>query len=606
MFSKGHGFLDLASRYRLLFAFPAHSVIVAYIGVVAIIASTIFHFRVGSFLASASFFGVQVISTLAFNRVLHLLLVTRNDRVLSLRRMNGVSLVNLFVILACITVGTYAVFAANTNVYYTTALSVGLGFSVYLMFLVYSALSSSSSPKVVFFSIIGPLAQSAFFALSYSGSASALFAVFVSSMLLGLVLGRLTMLVVDRSVDVRMRPVIELFRSFLMSILAGINEPLEQVIGRFGKKNLIDSHILLFRELESKAPIVALVIPSFHPGPLRAVGSSNLPYRIESILRRAGIETIVLHGLADHTMNIAGAEENERVLSSIVECINSNIGSSSATSTQYVSDPRSLTEGQASSLLISFKETKLATITVNPNPMEDIPTSVIYSDLAKKTSLVIIDTHNSFHEGVTSLSHEAIADISRLIERLQTSDDGVQSSFRVGFARRLPSEYGIEDGLGPGGIAALLFETNSKRAALLILDGNNALPFIREKTMGIMQKEGVEMGELLTTDSHIVSGIYLGGRGYHPIGEITDIRVLEKYVQTALRSALSSVQKAEMLHIRNEVHDVKVLSKDFYDMVKRGIGSALKVILWFIPVSFLLLLTISLLGFHLLPSFIRV
>jgi len=57
---------------------------------------------------------------------------------------------------------------------------------------------------------------------------------------------------------------------------------------------------------------------------------------------------------------------------------------------------------------------------------------------------------------------------------------------------------------------------------------------------------GIADGEVLTTDTHVVNGIVLTKRGYHPVGEVMDQEKLIDYIKQAAITALDDLEPAEV------------------------------------------------------------
>jgi len=103
--------------------------------------------------------------------------------------------------------------------------------------------------------------------------------------------------------------------------------------------------------------------------------------------------------------------------------------------------------------------------------------------------------------------------------------------------------------------------TRDQTAAYVTIDGNNMVSGLREKILSALEKIGVNNGEILTTDTHAVTGLILTTRGYHPIGEVIDHTKLIEYIKEATMKALENVEPTKVSWRTMSVPNVKVIGK---------------------------------------------
>ena len=78
--------------------------------------------------------------------------------------------------------------------------------------------------------------------------------------------------------------------------------------------------------------------------------------------------------------------------------------------------------------------------------------------------------------------------------------------------------------MGAGGITAIVVEVENQKTAYVVIDGNNMMPGLREKILTWLAALGFEESEVFTTDTHTVSALVTGSRGYHPVGALWTTR----------------------------------------------------------------------------------
>jgi putative membrane protein len=116
--------------------------------------------------------------------------------------------------------------------------------------------------------------------------------------------------------------------------------------------------------------------------------------------------------------------------------------------------------------------------------------------------------------------------------------------------------------MGHGGITVITLRVNGQTAAYVVIDGNNIVSGLREKILSALKEMSIDTGEVFSTDTHSVSGIVLGKRGYHPIGEIMNQQKLINSIKQATASALASLKPARAGFRTVSVPNVKVIGRE--------------------------------------------
>jgi putative membrane protein len=193
---------------------------------------------------------------------------------------------------------------------------------------------------------------------------------------------------------------------------------------------------------------------------------------------------------------------------------------------------------------------------------------------------------NEMHEAFSSLQEVAASCLENaaLASRLP---------FEVGASSTM-SEFSLKDGMGQGGITVVAFRVADQTAAYVVIDGNNMVSGLREKILSALVSIGVDAGEVFTTDTHSVSGIVLGKRGYHPIGEAIDHEKLIGCIKEAALGAVAELKSAKAGCRSILVSDVKVIGSERLEslslLTDRGFQRAKRTIVPISIVSGLLLM----------------
>jgi predicted neutral ceramidase superfamily lipid hydrolase len=349
-------------------------------------------------------------------------------------------------------------------------------------------------------------------------------------------------------------------KAFMLDWAEGENSQFEKLFEKSSKECDIQVSVLSFRGSDKKIKGM-LVVPTFHPGPFKNVGSSALPYAIQTALEGRVENSVIAvpHGLSGHDMDLATQAQNRLVLDQVLSFGNiSDFGNLASTF------ERVECEGASVGCQI-FNGCVLVTLTLAPKTMEDIPPELntFIVEAAQKegfSNAISIDAHNSIKEpfeiekAIKPLQEAAAACIKKASTRKP-------SLFQFGTARVTPKEFTLDDGMGPGGITATVVKVDNQIAAYVTIDGNNMVSGLREQILTSILELGVTTGEVFTTDTHAVNAIVLNQLGYHPIGEAMDHEILLRHVKLAVSAALKNLQPAEVAWHTETVEKVKVIGE---------------------------------------------
>jgi len=351
---------------------------------------------------------------------------------------------------------------------------------------------------------------------------------------------------------------LSVFRLFMVNWMENLSEPLESFFEKFGGQRDIKLSIMAF---SSKQKMKALmVVPTFHPGPFKNVGSSLLPYMVQKALEnKLNCVVSVPHGPSGHELDLSSRHQNQKIVEGVLSSI--EFPSFDSKAAPFVRTQRD----EASSSCQMFGDCALLTLTLAPKTMEDLPQEldhIIVTEAEKRglSSAIVVDAHNSIEgpfdpsEAVEPLRSAAVTSIE---ETLRLS----RSSFEIGAAKVVPQEFGLEEGMGPGGITAIVARVGDQKTAYVTIDGNNMISNLREKILSALQEVGIAEGEILTTDTHAVNGVVLTERGYRPIGEVMDEGKLIGYIKQAVTCASRDLEPAEVSYRTLTVSDVNVIGE---------------------------------------------
>jgi putative membrane protein len=200
-------------------------------------------------------------------------------------------------------------------------------------------------------------------------------------------------------------------------------------------------------------------------------------------------------------------------------------------------------------------------------------------------SCAVVNAHNSIN-GMDSMPQALSSLCSAAASCLGEANSRSRSPFEVGASSVLP-EFSLREGMGYGGITVVVFRVSGQTAAYVVMDGNNIVSGLREKILSALRGMGIDSGEVFSTDTHSVSGIVLGKRGYHPIGEAMNHEKLINSIKQATANALASLEPARAGFRTVSVPNVKVIGRERLEslslLTDKGLRRAKQTI---IPVCF--------------------
>jgi len=337
------------------------------------------------------------------------------------------------------------------------------------------------------------------------------------------------------------------------------SQPLEKEIMRVAVYRELDTDMVTFTRSDGGC-LVNFVVPYIHPGPFLNVGSSAMSKVMTDRLSALGCTTIVCHGVSTHDLDMTRSSDIEKIVEAILASRGVGLGSKCSPMT------RAEVEGAKASCQL-FGSVALFTLTMAPKSHDDIPISVlsrIRNDLSEEgIKAVVVDAHNSLLKA-DSLTDVDAENLHRAaIEALRRVRREEQRYFSVAAATVVPSEWGLDEGVGPCGISTLLVRLETGETyAYVVFDSNNMTIGLREGLLDIIREEGCIDGEALTSDTHLVNGIGATDRGYYPIGEKTDWDRLFDYVREVIRSASSKLAPARASFSSASVPNLPIIGEN--------------------------------------------
>lgn len=354
-------------------------------------------------------------------------------------------------------------------------------------------------------------------------------------------------------------PAMPLFRAFILNWVTDANAPLEKYLEEMGENADIDVTLLKFDSLKPKA---AIIVPLVHPGPFKNIGSSLLPTLLKQAYEKEyGCSACTSLGILGHELDLTSQAQNHKIVKEVIE--KAKFQSSHSTASPFVR----ATSGCAIASCQIFGNTALISFSMAPQTTEDLPQELgrMVTEESKLYGLkhaVLVNAHNSLADESADMNVHLEELKQAAFECLKKATTLPTEPFKAGAATVLPKEFTEKQGMGTGGITAFVIEVNNQKTVYIVIDGNNMIPHLREKIVASLTGLGFGESEVFTTDTHAVSALVTGKRGYHTIGEVMDHDLLIRYIGEAAETADANLEESKAGCIQFVVPQVRVIGEE--------------------------------------------
>ena len=532
-------------KFARILVFPSISILLFQLIVTTIIGCLLAFFLVNPVLSSALqgivfgvfvFFAPSVLVDIVASRIL-----LKDDPPFSFRRFLALSLFSCTTWILIIILGGIAHSQLGIFHFPQDPFLIGLFTIIPLRSIVVFSLSSKSNLHKITFSLLQPLIST----LTASFLLASEITVILKPFILAITLSIIPLIFLLRFIERQGKRIIKvsplrIFKAFLVDWLDRNNEMFEAFLKEIGTKSEIEVTLIRFDSKRSNETKGIIIISNFHPGPFLNVGSSMLPYLIQNKFETKNIAVFVPHGISGHENNLVSQEDNTKVISTLKtmlrDCEPSNMASTFKT----------IEVGSAKVNAQIFGKCLLLTLTQSPKDMEDIPIELgkeVASMAKNKFKHVgIIDSHNCINDA-RMFSEEELNDLRSAAYEAIESSSATEKKVEMGVAKNNFENNDPRQGVGPGGVRVFLFKNFDQLIAYIIIDANNMIKGLREKILTSLTDIGIDGGEVMTTDTHVVNGLVRAKLGYYPFGEILNQDNIVNSIKKTVKDAQEDLEE---------------------------------------------------------------
>jgi putative membrane protein len=311
-----------------------------------------------------------------------------------------------------------------------------------------------------------------------------------------------------------------------------------------------------------------MVLPEIHPGPYHPVGGSNIPYLIYKNLASSAM---VMHSISDHALNLPSRNEVDNYLKNLQ---NFEIKEEGMKCTEPV--VVQINKARVTGML--FGNNPLLLLSLSPHGMEDIPSYMKkeieqYGNNRNFTKIMTVDCHNAMGEEISKEDGEDMLKAAKsCLDSLITKES---FPIELGYANTNNMDVWTED-LAMGGLGITCLKINDQKYFLGWADANNMENGVREKIIENFSKNGQNLLEICTSDTHYASVKARNRNGYYQLGLITSGDKLSKWFMEIAEKAESKIKTAKYEILENETK-VRVMGQSIYEDYSKALENSLKI-----------------------------
>ena len=399
------------------------------------------------------------------------------------------------------------------------------------------------------------------------------------------IVGLIWSILADRAGYPHLKSTFNILQAFLSAWTESKQEKMENIFDSRSKTDKIKTMMVKFESDKDKS--VFVILPDVHPGPFNPIGGSDLPHKIFRFYEN---NAIVLHSVSDHSKNLPTSGEVDKYLESLKSSTFKNTANECSLPLQIKSNDFTLT-------CINFKTIVIMIISKDTG-MEDLPYSIrerieVCAAELGYSGIMVIDAHNGLGKRIISQDEEIICNLA--LEALTKLKEGPYHSFKVGYANSLNSSINFIE-LGGAGIGVINFQIDNHDYLIGWSDSNNLVNGLREKILNELNKQGLNMLEICSSDTHSSSGKRTR-QGYYALGNVTTdkdiVCAFKEISQRALSNTKSTYASSSYFEGYSEL---KLMGSDQFDNYAKALNKSMtitKVSLGITVALFVIMLYIS-------------
>ncbi|MEM2929493.1 MAG: DUF2070 family protein [Thermoproteota archaeon] len=556
---------DASRHLRLLFSFPSLRMIVFMIlmleSTMSLVMLALFQLNKMPPQILILFFTPSLFTVLMHKAFL------REDRVLTFRRFLALQLVQEALYAFLTAIGALSLIFLNLDAkhVFSCLIPFGITISSFISFLTLLGFLRRSVTIILPVSLLYTSLQSLrwiIMSMTIFQNLAETFSVILLSFLTSLLLATALSL---KKIGGKIKP-LTVFQAYLDYYFNKNEAPLEEFFEETSRDSSLKLSSATFTV--NGKPFLSLIGLGIHFGPFGTLGSSPLPSRlVEELEDNSGRRILLLRFLSNHSLNLPSKKEVEKIGSMIMTAFNSakSLEGLHVCFSQRESEGYCVTAVRLGSCCIVF-------LSCPGYSAEDLPPEWLprFSTILEKhglTPILVCDAHNSIDSSSWTAHNPDENRFADLLEEVAGDlEKALPGGLEIGFHRVRPQNL-PNDEIGPGGVSALIFNIAGRTHAIITIDGNNMVMGMRNRLVESLRETlNISALEIVTTDTHVLTGLKQAWKGYFPVGFKTGFETLLEACREALNSAVERLSPCGVEVYVDDTNRVKMTGKIFMEL----------------------------------------
>jgi putative membrane protein len=280
---------------------------------------------------------------------------------------------------------------------------------------------------------------------------------------------------------------------------------------------------------------------------------------------------MVMHGISDHSLNLPSKSQVDAYLASFTTSSVFDQGS-------HCTKPVTVQVNKARTVGLLFDKTAVLILSLSPHGMEDVPLYVKneldqYAKNRGFDKLLIVDSHNAMGEEISQTDADDLFKAAK--SNLDTLITKESLPIEIGFAN-MENQQILADDLGPGGIGILCMKIGDEKFFLGWSDSNNMQNGFREEIVNSLSKNGYNLIEMCTSDTHYKTKEARNKHGYYTFGSLSTSDDASSWYIDLARKAEQNVSEASFEALQHQT-DVKIMGTTLLEDYSKSLDRTMRI-----------------------------
>jgi len=377
-------------------------------------------------------------------------------------------------------------------------------------------------------------------------------------------LGTVWSILTDRAGGSKIPSTHKILRAYVAAWTRNDPSEMEKLMEERSQQSKVSTFQIRFRSNNGDC---SFVVPEIHPGPFHPIGGSNIPYLIYKNLNSSAM---VMHGVSDHSLNLPSRSQVEVYLSSLAKSKVIHQGNK-------CTKPVTVQVNKARTVGLLFDKTAVLILSLSPYGMEDVPLYVKseleqYAKNRGFENLLIVDSHNAMGEEILKQDSDDLLQAAK--SNLDTLITKETLPVEIGYSNSEELKISADD-LGLGGVGIICMKIQDEKFFLGWADSNNMENGFREEIVGRLQKQGYNLLEICTSDSHYKAREARNKHGYFTFGSLSKPDEVESWYLNLAKKAEQNLSLASFETLQTDT-EVKVMGTKLLDDYSKSLDRTMK------------------------------